>query len=298
MRPVARAGLISPSANDPCSLRLVSATPFSMDRRHYASGQKHAHIEMTELGDAMTCNQARAVRAKAPRLAVCLAWVIALVVAGLAASHAQAQRAPARDQAGVFDYYALVLSWSPTYCEEEGDNRRDPQCRPRRDRPFAFVLHGLWPQYERGFPNNCRTRSRPYVSDRIIDAMLDIMPAKRLIIHQYKKHGTCSGLKPSRYFGAARKLYEFVKIPERFQNPRKAQFVTVDEVKKAFAAANPGIRPDMVGVSCRRRPGNQLREVRVCFTPKGRLRPCGRNERQSRLCRADKLYVPPVRYAR
>lgn len=210
---------------------------------------------------------------------------------------AHAQRG-ARDVAGAFDYYALVLSWSPTYCAEAGDRRRDPQCRPRRDRPFAFVLHGLWPQYERGFPNFCRTRGRPFVSDRIIDAMIDIMPARGLIIHQYKKHGVCSGLKPSRYYGAARKLYEFIRIPERFQAPQKEQFVTVREVKRAFAEANPGIKPDMIGVSCRRGRGNQLREVRICFTPKGRLRSCGSNERQSRLCRAKQLFVPPVRYAR
>ena len=118
------------------------------------------------------------------RLRLAIAGVaIALFAMSTAAvfAPAEAQRY-ARDDgqnvAGVFDYYALVLSWSPTYCEEEGDDRRDPQCRPRRDRPFAFVLHGLWPQYEKGFPNNCRTRERPYVSQKIIDAMLPIMPRK------------------------------------------------------------------------------------------------------------------------
>ncbi|MEO0730793.1 MAG: ribonuclease T, partial [Pseudomonadota bacterium] len=161
-----------------------------------------------------------------------------------------------------------------------------------------FVLHGLWPQYERGYPNFCRTKERPYVSDRIIDAMLGIMPARGLVIHQYKKHGTCSGLKPSRYFGAAKKLFEFVKIPERFKNARDPQTVTVRDVKQAFIKANPALKPDMIAVSCRRGRGNQLREVRVCFTPKGRLRACGSNERQRRMCRADKLYVPPVRYRR
>jgi ribonuclease T2 len=221
----------------------------------------------------------------------------ALALSLLALTPASAQRGD-RDQAGVFDYYALVLSWSPTYCAEAGDDRRDPQCRPRRERPFAFVLHGLWPQYERGFPNFCRTRNRPFVPNGIINAMIDVMPARGLIIHQYKKHGVCSGLQPSRYFGAARKLYEFIKIPERFQQPLKEQFVTVDDVKREFAAANPGLKPDMIGVSCRRGRGNQLREVRICFTPKGRLRACGSNERQSRLCRASRMFVPPVRYAR
>lgn len=217
----------------------------------------------------------------------------------LLTAHGAEARGPGGDnRAGVFDYYALVLSWSPTYCDEEGDERRSPQCTPRRDRPYAFVLHGLWPQYESGFPNNCTTRERPFVPKPVIDAMLDIMPARGLVIHQYRKHGTCSGLAPSRYFGAAKKLFEFVKIPERFQAPRDAQFVTPNEVVKEFVAANAGLTPDMIAVSCQRGRGNQLREVRVCFTPKGQLRPCGDNERQNRLCRAARMYVPPVRYAR
>lgn len=225
----------------------------------------------------------------------CLSFALGLLAASLTPASA---RSPNRDVAGVFDYYALVLSWSPTYCEEAGDDRRDPQCRPRRERPFAFVLHGLWPQYEKGYPNFCRTRQRPYVSDGIIRAMLPIMPARGLIIHQYKKHGVCSGLKPSRYFGAAKKLYEFIKIPERYGNAREPQTVTVQELKQDFVAANRGLKPDMIGVSCRRGRGNQLREIRICFTPKGRLRSCGQNERQRRLCRAKKMYVPPVRYRR
>ncbi len=200
-------------------------------------------------------------------------------------------------RAGVFDYYALVMSWSPTFCSDD-DNSRSEQCRPRRDRPYAFVLHGLWPQYERGFPNNCPTGQRPFVPNRVISAMRDIMPGRGLIIHQYRKHGTCSGLKPSRYFGAARKLFEFIKIPPRYVAPRQALFVTQDELVRDFQAVNPGLRRDMIAVDCKRRPGNQLREIRICFTPKGRLRPCGQNERRSRMCRADKVYVPPVRYAR
>ena len=31
--------------------------------------------------------------------------------------------------------------------------RADPQCSGR---PFAFVVHGLWPQYEKGFPSYCQ----------------------------------------------------------------------------------------------------------------------------------------------
>lgn len=232
------------------------------------------------------------------RLALLIA-ALALVLTSLATpSLAQRRYDNRQARAGVFDYYALVLSWSPTYCEEEGDRRRSAQCRPRRDRPYAFVLHGLWPQYERGFPNNCRIDGRPFVPNSVINAMLDVMPARGLIIHEYKKHGTCSGLTPARYYGAARKLFEFIKIPERYIAPRKAQFVSPRDVIDDFVKANPGLKPNMIAVSCRRSRSSQLRDVRICFTPKGRLRPCGQNERQRRLCRADRMYVPPVRFSR
>jgi ribonuclease T2 len=42
--------------------------------------------------------------------------------------------------------------------------------------------------------------------------------------------------------------------------------------------------------------GNRLKEVRICFTRSGEFRACGRNENQRRLCSADRMYVPPVRY--
>src|SRR5262249_40589503 len=53
---------------------------------------------------------------------------------------------------GQFDYYVLSLSWSPSFCETATGNARRQQCGTR---PFSFVVHGLWPQYERGFPESC-----------------------------------------------------------------------------------------------------------------------------------------------
>ena len=53
---------------------------------------------------------------------------------------------------GQFDYYVLALSWSPSFCETATGNARRQQCGAR---PFSFVVHGLWPQYERGFPESC-----------------------------------------------------------------------------------------------------------------------------------------------
>lgn len=198
--------------------------------------------------------------------------------------------------AGEFDYYAMVLSWSPSYCASIGSRRRDPQCDPRA-RPYSFVLHGLWPQYESRWPENCRTRQRPFVSRQVIRSMLNIMPSKGLIIHEYKKHGTCSGYGPKGYYELARRLYSKIKIPARYIRPNRAVFVTPDQMTRDFVAANPGLKPGNLAISCRSRRGT-LREIRFCFARDGSLRNCGRNENRRRMCSARRLYLPPVRQSR
>lgn len=203
-----------------------------------------------------------------------------------------------KDVAGDFDYYTLVLSWSPTHCAAQVKKRaNDTQCniRPGK-RGYAFVLHGLWPQYARGYPERCWTDFKPYVPKRVINGMLDIMPSKGLVIHQYKKHGTCSGLRPDRYFGLSKSVFRKIKIPQRYVQPNKPQMVSPETLVDEFIAANStiGLQPDMLAISCGG-PGNRLREVRICVSKEGKPQPCGRNENQRRLCNAKRMYVPPVR---
>jgi len=201
-----------------------------------------------------------------------------------------------RNVPGRFDYYALVLSWSPTFCASLSRDRYEPQCHRRDGRRYAFVLHGLWPQHERGWPENCPTRQRPFVPQPLIDSMLDIMPSSRLVIHEYRKHGTCSGLTPEGYYGLSRRLYSSVTIPQRFVQPNDDFTTSPEAVVRAFTDANPALRSDMIAVACGG-SGNRLREVRICFSREGKPTRCGRNEDQSRLCRASSMYVPPVRSA-
>ncbi|MFN3868712.1 MAG: ribonuclease T2 family protein, partial [Hyphomicrobiaceae bacterium] len=201
-----------------------------------------------------------------------------------------------RNIAGQFDYYALVMSWSPTHCASEAGERDDQQCNRRDGRGYAFVLHGLWPQYERGFPESCPTRDRPFVPDRVIDGVIDIMPSRGLAIHEYRKHGTCSGLDPAGYFDLSRQLFKSIRIPDRYVAPREQQQVAPETLVDEFVAANPGLAPDMMAVSCGG-AGNRLKEIRVCFTRTGKLRACGGNENQRRMCSARTMYVPPVRGA-
>ena len=106
-------------------------------------------------------------------------------------------------------------------------------------RPFSFVVHGLWPQYEKGFPEFCQNPA-PRLDRNIVSSMLDLMPATRLIFHEWDKHGVCSGLPARGYFETIRKARAGVKIPPEYLEPKTALTVTPDEVEEAFVKANPG----------------------------------------------------------
>jgi ribonuclease T2 len=201
---------------------------------------------------------------------------------------------PRKHIPGEFDYYALVLSWSPTFCIDAERGRDDAQCRRDDGRRYGFVLHGLWPQYEKGYPERCRTRWRPFVPEEVIDSMRDSIPSRGLVIHEYRTHGTCSGLRPKAFFDLARRLYEKVRIPERYTNPHEVQMVSPQELTGELLRANPWLPPDALIITCGG-PGKRLREVRICLAKDGRARACGDDERRRAACRASKMYVPPVR---
>ncbi|HEY7458976.1 MAG TPA: ribonuclease T2 [Xanthobacteraceae bacterium] len=211
-----------------------------------------------------------------------LAAALVLVLAATSA-HAQERGAPGR-----FDFYVLALSWSPSYCEAEAGKRGlEEQCK--RGRPFAFVVHGLWPQYERGFPRACITPA-PWLSESLIRNSLDLMPARALILHEWREHGTCSGLGPQAYFESVRRARERISVPERFVHLDAYMMVSPAEVEDAFLAANPGLTPDMISVTCDNR---RLREVRVCLSRDLKFRPCEDVDR--RACTIQRVVMPPVR---
>jgi len=184
---------------------------------------------------------------------------------------------------GVFDFYVLSLSWSPSYCEATGD--RGPQCGGR---PYSFVVHDLWPQYERGFPKSCQEPA-PRLPRRIVESMLDLMPAERLIYHEWDEHGTCSGLSPEAYFDTIRKARNKVNIPPDFVGVKSVKRVSPDQVKEAFIKENSGLGDDSIAVEC----DNRLREVRICLDKQLAFREC--REVIRRTCHRGEITVPPVR---
>ncbi len=200
-----------------------------------------------------------------------------------AAASAQDSR---QNEPGKFDFYVLALSWSPSFCEARGERAPQMQCG---ERPYAFVVHGLWPQYERGFPEYCQ-QPAPRLERNIVSQMLDLMPAPRLIFNEWDKHGTCSGLSARAYFENIRKARALIKIPADYTDVRAPLTVTPSEVEEAFVKANPGLTQEAMAVTCN---SQRLSEVRICLTRELRFRDCPEVDR--RACRRDKLVMPPVR---
>jgi len=216
------------------------------------------------------------------------AIAVFLVATALSSISAQEQQNQQRNQPGKFDFYVLSLSWSPSFCRETEERGREAneQCHGR---PYSFVVHGLWPQYERGFPRDCQVPS-PRLNRDIMTSMLDLMPAPRLVYHEWDQHGTCSGLAAQAYFDLVRKAREAVKIPETYVAPKATLTVTPDEVEAAFVKTNPGLSRTAIAVTC---GSTRLSEVRVCMSKDLKFRDCGEVDR--RTCKRDKLIMPPVR---
>ena len=212
--------------------------------------------------------------------------LIALTVGGIGVSSArqsQSSKAPAESVAGVFDYYLLTLSWSPTFCLTHKD---DAQCSGKG---YGFVLHGLWPQYAKGgWPESCP----PVTSLSAAETAkgLTLFPTKKLLDHEWAKHGTCSGLGAMGYLDASDKAVAAVKIPEELQPFSTSYYFEAQEIADLFRKSNPGIAANGIAVICK---GPELSEVRVCMGKDLQFGTCGKGVKTQ--CRAGDIRVPPSR---
>ncbi len=178
---------------------------------------------------------------------------------------------PAQDRAGTFDYYVMALSWSPNWCDAEGRARNSPQCAPGAG--FGWVLHGLWPQFESGYPRDCATPHGP-PSRRETAAMVDIMGTSGLAWHQWSKHGTCTGLSARAYFATSRQALATIRVPQAFSKLTRDVTLPASLIEDAFVDANPRLPRDGVTITCR---DGAIQEARICLTRDLTPRACGRD---------------------
>jgi ribonuclease T2 len=191
------------------------------------------------------------------------------------------------ERAGDFDYYVLSLSWSAAWCALEGDARDDPQCDDGRG--LTFILHGLWPQYEEGWPSFCRTGERDPSRSQTA-AMADIMGGAGLAFYQWKKHGRCSGLSADAYFRTAREAYRAVTIPDLFARVDRSLTLPASLIEEAFLEANPGLARDEITITCK---NGLIQEARLCLTRELEPRRCGADV--IRDCRLKDAVLEPTR---
>ena len=193
--------------------------------------------------------------------------------------------ADADGKAGDFDFYVVSLSWSPTWCGEQGGRGDPEQCDAKV--PFGFILHGFWPQYETGYPQSCQTRFSLRIPRSVADDMNDLMPTDNLVFHEWRKHGTCSGDDPQTYFAKARRAARSIRIPDMLKSPEADRTAAPIEIERAFTSANIGLPINGIAVTC---SGGALDEVRICMTRDLRFRACPEVDR--RACRASNITIP------
>ena len=171
-----------------------------------------------------------------------------------------------------FDYWVLSLSWSPQFCATSARDQDGPQCAGPR--PYGFVVHGLWPQYERGYPSDCGRAA--YLPEDLVRRLLPIMPSKPLILHEWRQHGSCSRLDAADYAARIEQAWNGVHVPPRYESPRRAVSETPAQLEDAFIQSNPGLRGDGIALQC---SGRYLAEVRLCLDRELAPRACGRDLR-------------------
>jgi ribonuclease T2 len=188
----------------------------------------------------------------------------------------------AEGRPGDFDFYVLTMTWSPGFCAVDGDADGAEQCR---DGPNGFLAHGLWPQYERGYPESCASAGR--LPRALVDSMLDIIAGRGLVRHEWARHGTCSGLSAEDYFDALRAAYSGIAIPDAIESGTDGS-MSAEAIERAFIAVNPGLERTGIALVCRER---LLVEVRLCLTRDLAFRDC--DEVDGRGCRASTLFLYP-----
>lgn len=208
--------------------------------------------------------------------------IIALAIAIAVATGWQGDDQPESSDAP-FDFYVLALSWSPAFCASEAGQRSPLQCRSGAD--HGFVTHGLWPQFEEGWPSFCQSPHGDSMPSHVAEGLLDIMPDRGLIEHQWDKHGTCSGLSQEAYADVTRQASQSIAIPALFDGTTPSR-IDADDIEQAFQQANPAIPRDAMAVSC---PGGRFAEVRICMDQNLSPRACGEVDRNG--CQQNSLHL-------
>jgi ribonuclease T2 len=208
-------------------------------------------------------------------------WMLIVVAALLMPSMAVAQTARTHAELPSADQpvrrvpttgYTLSLIWTPEHCyaaQRHAQGGADPECRGAG--AHGFTLHGLWP--DGAGPNLWPQYCRPValLTDAQIAAGSRATPAPQLLQHEWAKHGSCMAADPVSYFTLEDRLYDAIHSPDMAALSHR-RGMTAGDVQNAFAAANPGMRADMMRLNLNKT--GWLEEVWICLGLDHRPRTC------------------------
>ena len=157
--------------------------------------------------------------------------------------------------------YVLSLSWSPEFCRTRRDSPRHARQCSGRAGSFGLIVHGLWPQGQRSWPQWCAARrARP--SGAQLARQMCVQPSARLAMRQWAKHGSCLTDTPDRYFRITRILHRSLRWPDLDRLSRK-EGLSAGDIRMAWMQANPYWRREMISVQLNER--GWLEELRLCY---------------------------------
>ncbi len=185
--------------------------------------------------------------------------------------------------AGGFDYYLLSLSLAPSFCALSSANQARVECRTLTDAAFRqtpLTVHGLWPSRafagRRRQPQDCPGVSLTMLAPELQASLARFMPGgSGLARHEWRTHGTCSGLSPEGYFATVVRLAQVAD--DRIGSALRDDGLLGHDVRIGDLLASIGRRDPALAratvVSCRSAPGGGvlIEEIRIAlskaFTP-------------------------------
>jgi ribonuclease T2 len=202
-------------------------------------------------------------------------FVVAVALLATWNSRRTAHEAPEFPEKASFDFYLLALTAHPAFCAD--GHARKQECRATS---VPISIHGLWPErLEPGrYPRDCP--GPPLDLARGLEQRLTaLMPgmADGLHEHEWRTHGTCSGLDDDEYFGVTLDLATRI---DRALGARLAELagrhVSAAALRDYADKADPGIGPTLTfhcrtlrdaPAAHRREP--YLMEIRQCVDDDG-----------------------------
>jgi len=204
--------------------------------------------------------------------------VLTVLAALSLAIPAQARKSAAAGQDTGFDYYLFSLSLAPSFCALSSANRAQDECRRLTEADFEqtpLTVHGLWPNRAHVSvnlqPHDCP--GPPFdVPPSVQSDLRRYMPGgPALERHEWRKHGTCSGLPPETYFAAivslARQANDTIGAVLR-ERGMLGQTVRITDLLSAVAARDQATASAIV-IDCRQPSGGGgflIDEVRLVLS--------------------------------